>query len=219
MNLVELMEIWRLKTGNQNNLDYLYGIFDTAALDVRINREALALEILNECGTMTPRFMDTQFFATMAANFFTIKEREIKRDLDALDLEYNPLETYYDAKEGTRRKVDKFGRTTTRTDDLTEHMENGQQVTTHKVSADNESDFQNRTQDIIGADDDEKTNTGTQTHADSGKNIYRTKTTDLQHGRREAAQRLLSSELEANKVNIYKLLALDFAKSLMVCVY
>lgn len=219
MNLVELMEIWRLKTGRKNNLDYLLDIFNNAALDVRIERQTLALEILKECGTMTPRYMDTTFFATMAVNFFEVKEREIKRDLDALETDYDPFDTYYMKKDGTETKDHTIDETHVRTDDLTEHVENGQISNTHKVSADNETDFVNRNQDITSANDDETRNTGTQTHKDDAHNVYVTTHDDTEHGRREAGQKLLSAELEANKNNIYRLLALDFARSLMVCVY
>lgn len=220
MNLVELMEIWRLTTGRQNNLDYLLDIFSNAALDIRIDREILALEILGECGTQTPRYMDTTFFATMAVNFFKVRQREIERNLNVLEAEYDPLQSFNVERDGGRFKRDIIDRTTVRTDDLEQYTENGEVSTTHKVSADNESAFQNRSQDVTAADDETITNTGTQTHKDDANNKYITKTHDNESGRREAAQNLLLSELEANKkANIYKLLAREFSHELMVCVY
>lgn len=214
------MEVWRLKTHKENNLDYLLEIFQEAALDVRIDRNALALTILQECGAQTPRYMDTQFFETMAVNFFKIKEREIKRDLDALNTAYNPLETYAIDHDGDKTLTDTYGDTRTRTDDLTQTVVDGDVTTTHKVSADNEDGVQLRSQDVTSTEDDSITHTGTQTHDHTGTNEHVTSYNDHEHGRKNTpAQDLLLSELEANKLNIYEVLALDFASNLMIAVY
>ena len=218
MNLVELMEIWRLKTKRENNLEYLLDIFNDAALDVRIDRQVLALEILNECGTMTPRYMDTSFFATMASNFFKVKEREIKRDLDALETAYDPFDEYFMQKDGRSRRRHIVDETHVRTDDLTETIIDGDITNTHKVSADNETDFVNRTQDVTSTEDDSKTNTGTQTNKDDANNRELEHHHDTEKGHHQAAQNLLSAELEANKHNIYRLIAVDFARTMFVCI-
>ena len=201
------MEIWKLKqtgtTPPPQNLDYLYGIFEEANLDSRINRESLALEILEECGGQTPRYMDTFFFAVMATNFFKIKAREYSRDLDALEQTYNPLDEF---------NVERYERGydhNERTDDLTEQFDMGQQTTTHNVSADNESGFSPRNQDVTGSDTDTTTNTGTQTH----HNNYEHHTTD--HGRHKSAPELILSEIEANTINIYRIIARDFSDAMM----
>lgn len=215
------MEIWRLtKPKTTTNLDYLYEIFNEAALDLRINRETLALAILKECGAQTPLYMDSAFFKTMAINFFRIKEREITRDLDALNEKYNAFETHYLKHDGSSTLTDTFGETTTRTDDLTKTIVDGDITTTHKVSADNEDTLQNRSQDHTSTEDDTISDTGTQTHEKTGENVHETVYDDTTHGRQNTpAQDLLLSELEANKYNIYEVLALDFSDALMISVY
>ena len=201
------MEVWKLKqtgtTPTPSNLDYLYGIFEEAGIDSRIDREVLALEIIEECGAQTPRYMDTFFFAVMATNFFKIKAREYSRDLDVLGQAYNPLDEF-----NVERRESGYDHNV-RTDDLEETFDMGQQTTTHSVSADNESGYQPRNQDITGSDIDTTTNTGTQTH----HNNYEHNTDE--RGRHKGAQELLLSEIEANKVNIYRIIALDFSEALM----
>ena len=170
------------------------------ALDIRIDRDALALEILATCGAQTPRYMDTNFFATMAANFFLIKAREYSRDLDILEAEYNPLQEFNVERHG--------GTSDTRTDNLTETFTKGDATATHKVSADNEEGAQMRTQDVTSSEDDTTRNTGTQSHIITHN--------ETEGGRNKAAQELLSSEIETNKINIYRIIALDFSDALMV---
>ena len=199
--------------------DYLTQIMTTADLDARIDKDVLALELINECGRQTPRYMDSSFFATMATNFFKIKAREIKRNLDALALEYNPIEQFnvervYDGTVDTD-----YGKTTTRTDNLTETFDMGDQTSTHYVSADNESGFQGRTKDEASSKTDSTRNTGTQTHGESGTDTVTDEHTETETGRRTAAQELLSSEFEVNKFNIYRMIALDFSDALMVAIY
>ena len=217
MDLVELMEIWALKT-DKTPIEYLYTIFDDAALDVRIERPTLALELINECGTMTPRFMDTSFFATMAANFFKVKEREIKRDLDALETQYDPFDDYHMEKDGNSTKTHVVDETHVRTDNLTETTIDGDITNTHLVSADNETDFVHRSRDVTSTEDDSTTHTGTQTHKDDATNTETEYRHDTEHGRHKAGQEFLSAELEANKNNIYRLIALDFATNMCICV-
>ncbi len=215
MNLVELMEIWALKT-EKTPIEYLYSIFNDAALDVRIERPTLALEIINECGTMTPRFMDTSFFQTMAANFFKVKEREIKRDLDALTTPYDPFDDYHMEKDGNSTKTHVVDETHVRTDNLTETIIDGDITNTHLVSADNETDFVNRSRDVTSTEDDSTTHTGTQTHKDDATNTETEYHHDVEHGRHKAGQEMLSAELEANKHNIYHILALDFGYNMCI---
>lgn len=208
------------KPKTTTNLDFLYEIFDQSALDIRINRENLALTILKECGSQTPLYMDSAFFQTMAVNFFKIKEREIKRDLDALNAQYDAFETHYMKHDGDETLTDTYGKVTTRTDDLTHTIIDGDITVTHKVSADNEDGYQNRSQDVTSTEDDSTTDTGTQTHEDSGEDVHAKVYNDTTHGRQGTpAQDLLMSELEANKANIYEVLALDFSNALMIAVY
>lgn len=218
MNLIELMETWKLADENRqkSNVDFLLEIMERANLDERLERETLALEIINECGTQTPRYMNTGVFITFAVNFFKVREREYARDLDALDIEYAALTDYDITK--TRARTTNAINERTRTDDLTETTDTGDTTFTHSVSADNESGFVGRSQDITH-DDTPKTreNTGTQTSEESRD--FAENATYTENGRKRPAQELLFSEFEANKINMYRNIALDFSDVMMSGIY
>lgn len=223
MNLIELIEIWRIDKDNKTNVDFLTEIFDAADLDERIERNVLALEIINECGTQTPRYMNTGVFITFAVNFFKVHEREYVRDLDALDIEYSALFDYdiektREHESNTQQNTDS---TRTRTDNLTEVIEDGDITFTHSVSADNESGYSGRSQDTTHDEPRERTNTGTQTSVTDSdiERDFTESATSTEKGRKRPAQELLFSEFEANKINIYRNIALDFSDALMVGVY
>ena len=225
MNLIELIEAWKLKTENRqkSNLDFLYEIMETANVDERVNREVLALEIINECGTMTPRYMNTGVFVTFAVNFFKVHEREYVRDLDALEIEYALL-TDYDINKTHDRTTNLVGQsdvTRTRTDNLTETLDTGDTTFTHSVSADNESGFTGRSQDVTHDDSPRvKDNTGTQTSVEDRDTTrdFSDEGTATESGRKRPAQELLFSEFEANRLNIYRNIALDFSDTMMLSV-
>lgn len=224
MNLIELMEAWKLKAENRqkSNLDFLYEIMETANVDERVNREVLALEIINECGTMTPRYMNTGVFVTFAVNFFKVHEREYVRDLDALDIEYAAL-TDYDINKTHDRTTNLVGgtdRERTRTDDLTETIENGDTTFTHSVSADNESGYTGRSQDVTHDMPRTRDNEGTQSVVENVNTTrdFSDEGTATESGRKRPAQELLFSEFEANKLNIYRHIALDFSDTMMLSI-
>lgn len=244
MNLIELMETWKLKTENRqkSNIDFLYEIMEAANVDERVNRETLALEIINECGTMTPRYMKTDVFVIFAVNFFKVHEREYVRDLDALETQYAALFDYEILKTNERttnavngstktNNVEEQGESeNTRTDNLNELIEDGDTTFTHSVSADNESGYSGRSQDTTHDEPRERTNTGTQTNEEEhSKTTNATQNTEetrdfaesgtrTESGRKRPAQELLFSEFEANRLNIYRNIALDFGDTMMLSV-
>ena len=191
----------------------------TAELDPRIDKEVLALELIKECGSQTPRYMDSSFFAVMATNFFKVKAREIRRDLDALSTEYDPLDEFNVEREFHGGIKTEYGKTSTRTDNLTQTFDMGDQSNTHSVSADNESGFEPRSLDEASSKTDTTHNTGTQTHGDSGSDTVKDNHTETEKGRHKAPQELLLSEFEVNKINIYHAIALDFSDNLMCAIY
>lgn len=217
MNLIELMETWKLADENRQktNVDFLYEIMERANLDERLNRETLALEIINECGTQTPRYMNTGVFITFAVNFFKVREREYSRDLDALDIEYAALTDYDISK--THERTTNAVNASTREDDFTEVIEDGDTTLTHSVSADNESGYSGRSQDTTHDEPREKTNTGTQERTETRD--FSEDGTRTESGRKRPAQDLLFSEFEANKINMYRNIALDFSDVMMSGIY
>ena len=200
-------------------LDYLRNILIDADIDARVDKDALALELINECGRQTPRYMDSSFFAIMATNFFKIKAREITRDLDALAIEYSPVDEFNVELEYHGGVKTEYGKTNTRTDNLQRKFAQGDYQGKHYVSADNETGVELRTQDEQSTRDDYTNDTGNQTFTDSGADTVKDNHTETKHGHNRPAQELLSSEFEVNKINIYRVIALDFSDALMLAVY
>lgn len=171
MTLVDLMEVYRIKTGKTNNVDLLLDIYEAADLDERLDRELLADLTLMECGGQFPRWNTTSVFFKFATSYIKSKDREYSGILDLYDAQsdYEPFDSFVshetshtddDVDETTMRDVVKSGSRTpnlteTRTPNLTETRtpnltttENGDNYTaTHSVSADNETGFTPRTQD------------------------------------------------------------------------
>lgn len=199
-------------------MTFLTKIMTEAQIDARIDKDVLALEILQECGAQTPRYMDSSFFAVMATNYFKIKSREITRDLNALEVEYDPFDEFNVERHGGETAQDIYGKTNTRTDNLQRKFAQGAITAQHSVSADNEDGLQLRDQDHTSTEDDYTNDTGTQTHVDSGTDTHTKTYNEREHGHHKAAQELLSSEFEANKLNIYHMIALDFSDAMMIAV-
>ena len=163
MTLVDLMEVYRIKTGKSNNVDLLLDIYEAADLDERLDRDLLADLTLMECGGQFPRWNTTTVFVRFATSYLKSKDREYSGILDLYDAQenYAPFDSFVshetshtddDVDETTARDVVKSGSRTpnlteTRTPNLTT-TENGDNYTaTHSVSADNETGFTPRTQD------------------------------------------------------------------------
>ena len=193
MTLVDLMEVYRIKTGKTNNVDLLLDIYEDAGLDDRIDRDLLADLTLMECGGQFPRWNTTTVFFRFASSFLKSKAREYSGILDLYDAQadYAPFDSFVESEEvhtdDTANDINARDISTsetrtpnlteTRTPNLTETRtpnltttENGDNyTTTHSVSADNETGFTPRTQDTNNQTSPKTSaQTGTETLANTG---------------------------------------------------
>lgn len=231
MTLVDLMEVYRIKTGKTNNVDLLLDIYEDAGLDERIDRDLLADLTLMECGGQFPRWNTTTVFCRFAASFLKSKAREYSGILDLYDAqsEYAPFDSFLEHEEAhTDDTTDDTNARSivaseTRTPDLLT-TENGDNYTTaHSVSADNETGFTPRTQDTNNQTTPKTSaQTGTEQQNSQLANGY-TGTSDRdidtakdKNGRSIPAQDLFFKELETLGVDIYQKIINDFADNLML---
>lgn len=115
--VIDLMELYRILEHSDDSQLLLKDIFTAANLDERIDRDVLADTLTAEAGELIPRWNTTVIFKRLAISTFKRKTREIVRDLDALDLPYNPL---YEYDEYGAEIVDEtIDEDKLRTDDLT----------------------------------------------------------------------------------------------------
>lgn len=221
MTLLDLMEVYKLRKPSDDTYALLKDMFTSANVDARIDRDILAGRFLIDCGARTPRYNTTDTFLTFGSVWLQSKANDISRQLDLLDLEYNPLIEYEE------RRLDDIDR---------EHITNGEDVKSrdidttntastsetdeHLVSAENESGVQLRNRDTIANSrnehdviDEDVTNTTerTTTHDDT---VERTTT-----GRKTAALDLIIKEMEKAKLNIYDTLIEDFADVMFLNVF
>lgn len=131
--VIDLLELYRVLNDSDDPELLLKDMMEEASLDTRIDRDILADTLVAECGSMYPRWNTTTVFKRFGINFFRRASREIRRDLDALELEYSPLMEYEESRSEVvgeeitddttrtdnlqRQRTDNL--TSTRTDDLT----------------------------------------------------------------------------------------------------
>ncbi len=101
MTLVDLMEVYRIKTGRTDNVDLLLDIYEDAGLDDRIDRDLLADLTLMECGGQFPRWNATSVFFRFASSYLKSKAREYSGILDLYDAQadYAPFDSFVESEE------------------------------------------------------------------------------------------------------------------------
>lgn len=89
MTFLDMIEIYNARTGNE--LDYIDSMFADIVLDSRLDKHTLASTLLDQCGAMHCIYETTATFKYFSDNFFKKYEWNIKRLVDTVEAEYNPL--------------------------------------------------------------------------------------------------------------------------------
>lgn len=165
--LIDICDLWSTLK-NKDGLDLITNI----TLDSRIDRKIFAMNLLQECGSMVPKWNNTTQFEWGHRLWFETHQKEISDMIDTTEYEYNPIENYVlheeteDVTVRDNQVKDTFGEgyLTTYKDNKDEsdihdmsHSKNGNDTTMteygrtldseHKVSAFNESQYQPQYQD------------------------------------------------------------------------
>jgi hypothetical protein len=91
MTYLDLIEIYNLKTGR--DLNDITSIFADIDIDSRVDINTLAVTILDECGAMRCIYDTSPTFKVFSDNFFKKYKESITKILDALEVQYSPLES------------------------------------------------------------------------------------------------------------------------------
>lgn len=91
MTYLDLIQVYNLQ--HDKDLSDVVSIFDGIDIDSRIDIETMALTILDECGAMRCIYETSPTFKVFSDNFFKKYKESISRILDALEVEYSPLES------------------------------------------------------------------------------------------------------------------------------
>ena len=89
MTFLDMIEIYNAKTGNE--LDYIDSMFNDIVLDSRLDKHTLIGVLLDHCGAMNCIYETTATFKYFSDNFFKKYEWNIKKLVDTVEAEYNPL--------------------------------------------------------------------------------------------------------------------------------
>lgn len=244
MTYLDIVELWNIK--NDKERGDVVGIFDGIVIDERIDKEVMAGVILSECGSMDTPFDTTEVFKYMSDNFFKKYEWNIKKLLDTLEFEYDPIknknlewiettniEQNLDTTEATSRDKTRKNTGSQTTKDTGTQGNQWNESREDKISAMNSSSYQ---------PDDTASGSGGNTRTD---NLTRERTDNLNEivdesvGKQKeeglkwdetdthkesgvndvVVQDLIEKERKVAEFNVYTWIANKYAKDLFLLVY
>lgn len=200
----------------------IFEIFKDYELDERLDKDALNALLLDELGAMDVWYEDPEIYKVFSDNFFEIWKDNIKKLTDTIMAEYSLLQNT-NMTETTSVEIDQDMDTTTsgsKTDSYTRSTTDGDEET-NKVSAFDESTFQNDTQRISSG-------TGSVSHSGS-KTDSGTKNEDLEWRETDVTTKVgykdrdvqdaLEKERKLNRFNVYQWIIKKYKEDMMVLVY
>ena len=218
MKLIEVMKKYR----EDHSSTDIFEIFKDYELDERLDKDALNLFILDELGAMDVWYEDPEIYKVFSDNFFEIWKDNIKKLADTIMAEYSLLQNT-NMTETTSIEIDQDMDTTTsgsKTDSYTRSTTDGDEET-NKVSAFDESTFQNDTQRISSG-------TGSVSHSGS-KTDSGTKNEDLEWRETDVTTKVgykdrdvqdaLEKERKLNRFNVYQWILKKYKEDMMVLIY
>lgn len=228
MNLIDTLTEYSIAHDHSDNL---FLMLQDYVIDNRINRETLNRIIIKDLGTMRPITTYTEVYKMLVDTFFEKYEDNIKRLLDTLDIEYNPLQN----KNIT--ESERIGETEQRessghinnTDNYTTNVDNvetGTDTNEKQVSAFDATTYQNKDKNTDTKNlrtDNDTTHSGTTTSVitsdvDTDRDVTRNKQITGKEGN-DSYQDLIKEERRIAEFNIYNWIIEQMRKELFLLVY
>ena len=220
MNLIDTLTEYSIAHDHSDNLFYMLQDY---VIDSRIDRETLNRIIIKDLGTMRPITSYTEVYKMLVDTFFEKYEDNIKRLLDTLDIEYNPLQNK-NITETENEQRDSTGHINN-TDQYTTNVDNvetGTDVNEKQVSAFDATTYQNKDKNTETKNlrtDNDTTHSGTTTSAiTSDVGTERTKVITGKDGN-DSYQDLIKEERRIAEFNIYNWIIKQMRKELFLLVY
>ena len=220
MNLIDILTEYAIAHDHSNEL---FLMLQDYTIDNRINRETLNRIIVKDLGTMRPITSYTEVYKMLVDTFFEKYQDNIKRLLDTLDIEYNPLQNKNITETETEQR-DSTGHINN-TDQYTTNVDNvetGTDVNEKQVSAFDATTYQNKDKNTDTKNlrtDNDTTHSGTTTSAIiSDVGTERTKTIAGKDGN-DSMQDLIKEERRLAEFNIYNWIIEQMRKELFLLVY
>lgn len=184
--------------------------FEDADVDERLDKNEIKMAILHRCGTLLPVYTDTRMFKIFSDSFFKQRKEIIKKLVDTVELEYNPIDNYR-REEELQRKQDVTNQNKSETEGT---IERGTTQET-QVSAYDSDAYTPKEKKVDGGTDKDTSkveNNGTNNTVEEVKtkvsgNIGITTT-----------QKLIMDERKVARFDIYKWIAIEFEQNFFICV-
>ena len=192
MNIIDLCEIYAINADAGSNYN---AIFADVQLDNRLQISDFCTLLFQKYGNATPAYNTTNVYKLFSDAWFSRNADTITRTLDALELEYNPIENY-DRHETITREQDTGGTVTGKghaTDDLSA-FNSGTYV--KNTQADNTNETQS-----VG---NERETVKNETHGNIGVTT---------------SQQMLESELQLRRYNVLEWVVDKYSCELLSSIY
>lgn len=184
--------------------------FDDADIDERLDKEQIKMAILHRSGTLLPLYTRSDMFKQFSDAFFAQRKVIIKKLVDTLELEYNPIDNYR-REEEVARKYDVKTENKTETEGTLE-TQNEQE---NKVSAYDSDDYSPKDKSNGSGKNTDKTTANNNGTNDTTEKI---KTTTVGNIGITTTQKLIMEERKVAKFDIYKWIAIEFEQNFFICV-
>ncbi len=228
MNLIDILTEYAIA---HDHSDELFLMLQDYTIDNRISRETLNRIIIKDLGTMRPITSYTEVYKMLVDTFFEKYEDNIKRLLDTLDIEYNPLqnknitETETIGETEQRESSGHINNTDNYTTNV-DNVETGTDINEKQVSAFDATTYQNKDKNTDTKNlrtDNDTTHSGTTTSVitsdvDTDRDVTRNKTIVGKDGN-DSMQDLIKEERRLAEFNIYNWIIEQMRKELFLLVY
>lgn len=220
MTFLDMIEIYNAKTGNE--LDYIKSMFSDIVLDSRLDKDTLVGVLLDHCGAMNCIYETTATFKYFSDNFFKKYEWNIKKLVDTVEAEYNPL---------INKKL-----TWTETTDIEQNLDTDEDRSKQNTGTQGSIYSENETNTISAMNssnyepDNKSDTSGSNTRTDNlNESINASKDENLTWDETDvhteegliniSYQDLIEKERKQARFNIYNWIADKYAKELFLLVY
>lgn len=184
--------------------------FADADIDERLDKEQVKMAILQRAGTLFPLYTNSGMFKQFSDAFFAQRKTIIKKLVDTLEFEYNPIDNYRREEEVDRKYDVKTNNNTETEGTLTTN--NTQE---NLVSAYDTDEYSPGDKTIANGSNTDKTKAENNGTNDTTEKI---KTKTVGNIGITTTQKLIMEERKVAKFDIYKWIAIEFEQNFFICV-
>ena len=171
--------------------------FEDADVDERLDKNEIKMAILHRCGTLLPVYTDTRMFKIFSDSFFKQRKEIIKKLVDTVELEYNPIDVTNQNKSETEGTIE---RGTTQETQVSAYDSDAYTPKEKKVDGGTDKDTSK-------VENNGTNNTVEEVKTKVSGNIGITTT-----------QKLIMDERKVARFDIYKWIAIEFEQNFFICV-